>query len=90
MKNSFRSTIRVSNWLGPDQARHFVGPDLGPHCLQTLSADDTLAAKESTQSAHRKKHKKIWNIFANINLTHNRPRQQMYYILRENNARYFL
>ena len=28
-KNSFRNTIRVSNNLGPDQARHFVGPDLG-------------------------------------------------------------
>ena len=24
-----------------DQARHFVGPDLGPNCLQRLSADDT-------------------------------------------------
>ena len=24
-----------------DQARHYVGPDLGPNCLQRLSADDT-------------------------------------------------
>ena len=32
-KNSFRNTIRVSNSLDPDQARHFVGPDLGPNCL---------------------------------------------------------
>ena len=24
-----------------DQARHFVRPDLGPNCLQRLSADDT-------------------------------------------------
>ena len=24
----------VSNSLGPDQARHFVEPDLGPYCLQ--------------------------------------------------------
>ena len=29
------------NRLDPDQARHFVGPDLGPNCLQKLSADDT-------------------------------------------------
>ena len=29
----------VSNSLDPDQARHFVGPDLGPNCLQRLSAD---------------------------------------------------
>ena len=26
--------MRVSNSLDPDQARHFVGPDLGPNCLQ--------------------------------------------------------
>ena len=24
--------------LDPDQAGHFVGPDLGPNCLQRLSA----------------------------------------------------
>ena len=28
------------NSLDPDQAQHFVGPDLGPNCLQRLSADD--------------------------------------------------
>ena len=27
---------RVSNKLNPDQARHFVGSDLGPNCLQRL------------------------------------------------------
>ena len=35
----FFHTIWVSNSLDPDQARHFVGPDLGPNCLQGLSAD---------------------------------------------------
>ena len=40
-KNSFRNTIRVWNSLDPDQARHFVGPDLDPNCLQRLSADNT-------------------------------------------------
>ena len=35
------NTIRVSNSLDPDNARHFVGPDLGPNCLQMLSADNT-------------------------------------------------
>ena len=30
----------MSNNLDPDQARPFVGPDLGPNCLQKLSADD--------------------------------------------------
>ena len=29
----------MSNRLDPDQARHFVEPDLGPNCLQRLSAD---------------------------------------------------
>ena len=40
-KNSFRNIIRVSNSLDPGQARHFVGPNLGPNCLQRLSANDT-------------------------------------------------
>ena len=39
-KNSFRNTISVSNGLDPDQDRHFVGPGLGPNCLQRLAADD--------------------------------------------------
>ena len=36
----FFNTIWVSNSLDPDQARHYVGSDLGPNCLQRLSADD--------------------------------------------------
>ena len=35
----------MSNSLDLDQARHFVGPDLGPNCLQRLSADDTRRQK---------------------------------------------
>ena len=31
----------MSNSLDPDQARHFVGPELGPNYLQMLSADKT-------------------------------------------------
>ena len=31
---SFKEYIRVSNNLDPDQARHFVGPGLGPNYLQ--------------------------------------------------------
>ena len=45
-KNSLRNTFRVSGSLDPDQAEHFVGPDLVPNCFQRLSADDT-----STQGA---------------------------------------
>ena len=33
--------IRVLNSLDPDQAPHYVGPDLGQNCFQRLSADDT-------------------------------------------------
>ena len=39
-KNYFRITIRVSNGFDPDQDGYYVGPDLGPNCLQRLSADD--------------------------------------------------
>ena len=41
-KNSFRNTIKVSNSLDPDQDRPYVGPDLGPNCLQRLSEDFCL------------------------------------------------
>ena len=41
----------MSNSLDPAEARSFVGPDLGPNCLQRLSADVTstsLVGKELT------------------------------------------
>ena len=38
-KDSFRNIIRVSDNLDPDQDQQIVGPDLGPNCLQRLSAD---------------------------------------------------
>ena len=37
----------MSNSLDPDQAQHFVGPDLGPSCLQMLSADETSSIAKS-------------------------------------------
>ena len=39
-KKSFRNTIRVSNSLDPDQDQQNVRPDLGPNCLQRLSAGE--------------------------------------------------
>ena len=36
----FFKTIQVSNSLDPDQVQHFDWPDLGPNCLQRLSADN--------------------------------------------------
>ena len=35
LKHFFRNTIRVPNSLDPDQVQYFVGPDLGPKCLQS-------------------------------------------------------
>ena len=40
-KNSFRNIVWVSYSLDQYQARHFVGSDLVPNCLQRLSADHT-------------------------------------------------
>ena len=45
LKSSLRNTIRISNSLDPCQARRFVGPYLGPICLQRLSADDISKQK---------------------------------------------
>ena len=40
LNTEFFNTIRVSNSLDLDQTRHFIGADLGPNCLQRLSADN--------------------------------------------------
>ena len=47
-KKYFRNTISVSNSFDPERTLHSVGPDLGPNCLQRLSADGTsrLRVKE--------------------------------------------
>ena len=37
----------MSNSLDPDQAQHFVGPGLGPNCLQRFSANNTRREKIS-------------------------------------------
>ena len=34
------NSFRVSNGLDPDKDQYFVSPNLGPNCLQMLSADD--------------------------------------------------
>ena len=41
----FGNSIKVSNSLDLDRVRHYVGPDLGPDCLQRGSADDTSRYK---------------------------------------------
>ena len=44
----------MSNRLDPEQARHFVWPDLGPTCLQRLSADNTSKQKVKVGNVFRK------------------------------------
>ena len=44
-------TSKMSNGLIPDQDRCFVGPDLGPNCLQRLSeVDKVTTSKERVKS----------------------------------------
>ena len=50
MENYFGNIPSVSYSLDPDQARHSVGPDLGPNCLQRLSADGTRRQRVLTPS----------------------------------------
>ena len=41
---SLRNASIESNSLDSDQARHLVRPDLGPNCLQRLSANDKVTS----------------------------------------------
>ena len=55
----------MSNSLDPDQAWCFVGPDLGPNCLQRLSADDKSCHKRGKElkdglRAERHNYKDLW------------------------------
>ena len=57
----YRNIIRVSNSLYPDQARRFVGPDLGPNCLQGHQ-QTTLEGKDL------KRHNSKMHIFSQLTL----------------------
>ena len=58
-KSSFSGTIRVSNSFDPDQVQHFVGTDLGPNCLQRLSADHTSRQRDNLNGSILKGEKKL-------------------------------
>ena len=49
----------MSNSLDPDQAGHFVRPDLAPNCLQRLPADDT-SRQNQTNKMHFSKKVCVW------------------------------
>ena len=59
-KTSFRNIIRLSNSLDPDQARHFVEPDLVPNYLRRLAAESTV--RQSVKSYITAKSKMLTGI----------------------------
>ena len=42
----------MSNSLDPEQVKHFVGPGLGPNCLERLSADNTRIYRKRYVKSH--------------------------------------
>ena len=72
-KNYFRNIIRVSNSMDPEQARLFVGPDLGPYWLQRLSADDTSGQRVNDVHSRFKR-----NILSEINILPYIPNHYIY------------
>ena len=54
LKNYFMIYHFCVNSLDPDQDQHFVGPDLGPNCLQSLSADDTSRQRVNPKNQKRR------------------------------------
>ena len=68
----------MSNSLDPDQARHFVGPDLDPNCLQRLSADDRFTCRQKVKYYQKimQKHKLVWE---NINKSSDKNAEQISY-----------
>ena len=60
-KNSFGNTpLECQNSLDPDQARHFVGPDLDLDCSQRLSADDSIANRQKINDVGVKLVNVVW------------------------------
>ena len=52
------SSADIFDGLDPDQDQHSVGPDLGPNCLQMLSADD------KSRRQQRKNNKKCYLVLS--------------------------
>ena len=54
--NILKKITRMSNSLHPDQAQHFIKPDVGPNCLEKLSAENTRRQRvESAEMANNLK-----------------------------------
>ena len=50
----------MSNSLDPDQDRQNVGPDLGPNCLQRLSADDKSCEEREDKFSIINSNRTLW------------------------------
>ena len=50
LKKNLSGIPSVSNRLEPDQARHFVGPDLGPNCLQNYLQTKAAASGKRVET----------------------------------------
>ena len=57
-KKSFRNITRVSKNLDTDQARRFVGPDLGPNCVQRLYRQTSKVATNVKNQLDEAQHEK--------------------------------
>ena len=61
----------MSNSLDPDQAQHFVRPDLGQNCLESLTALTTIVGKEfgvGVLESHLSNAAKDWLVSFNLTL----------------------
>ena len=74
-KISFRNTTRVSNSLDPDQARHFVRPDLDPNFLRNSSSEDSSRQRVKPETWH-------FLAFLFLNLSYGYPRVIFNYSVR--------
>ena len=61
-KTSFRYTVRVSNSLDLDQARRFVGSDLGLKLLQRHSANDTDSQRVNQAKSGTETNTVFWTL----------------------------
>ena len=59
----------MSNSWDPDQVKHFVSHDLGPNCLQRLTADDTRQRVSNTLKEPSSYHNEIFDKYVGASST---------------------
>ena len=58
----------MSNNSNPDKARHFVGPDQGPNCLQRSSVDDAKRQRDNKKEYKNVKQHPCHALYSNEKL----------------------